>query len=243
MLVVPMGTKHSDLIWGIHMMASKLRDKNILVEFFHLNRHQDDIILFEDLDWLAQLNVLMDRMAKSKLDRLAQAPIAQSPDGIQFEGWSCMVDGVKATIDLTVAILHFTHSRPMIEYLVDPHHDWMDESAFHLVDWSVVCGSLLGFSPLFRMWASKHISRYCGVGCMQLRWGFWDHDQCPCCKQPDEMMTHLLLCRHSGMTLTWEMGINTIREWLEEVDTHAKIVECLMDGRESVDSSSFNGST
>ena len=54
---------------------------------------------------------------------------------------------------------------------------------------------------------------------MQLRWGFWDHNHCPCCHQPDEMTTHLFLCRHSGMTLTWETGIDIISDWLRGGNT------------------------
>ena len=59
--------------------------------------------------------------------------------------------------DLTVAVLQTTHSILMTEYLADPHHDQMDAAVFHLVDWTAVRESLLGFSPLFRMWASRHV--------------------------------------------------------------------------------------
>ena len=56
----------------------------------------------------------------------------------------------------------------MISYLLDPKRNRMSVAAFDLIDWSVVWESLLGFAPLFHMWASKHVSRYCAVGHMQI---------------------------------------------------------------------------
>ena len=80
--------------------------------------------------------------------------------------------------------------------------------------------ALLDFSPLFRMWALKHVSCYCPVGHMQLCWCFWDHTRCPCCQQDDEMTTHLLTCPHTGMTTTWLLNVTLLQQWLEDCDTH-----------------------
>ena len=88
--------------------------------------------------------------------------------------------------------------------------------------------ALLDFSPLFRMWASKHVSCYCLVGHMQLRWCFWDHACCPCCQQDDETTTHLLTCPHTGMTTTWLSNVTLLQQWLEDCDTHPDIVFCLI---------------
>ena len=121
----------------------------------------------------------------------------------------------------------------------------MSVAAFDLIDWSVVQESLLGFVPLFRMWALKHVSRYCAVGHMQIQWGFWDHDRCPCCHLPNEMTTHLLLCQHPGMKLTWSIQVDTIKDWMEEVDTHPNIIECfivMLMTRDSNDSFAANSS-
>ena len=88
--------------------------------------------------------------------------------------------------------------------------------------------ALLDFSPLFRLWASKHVSHYCSVGHMQIWWQFWDHDRCPCCQQEDETTTHLLICPHTGMTSTWLSNVTLLHQWLEEVDTHPDITLCFV---------------
>jgi hypothetical protein len=100
----------------------------------------------------------MDRAAKDWIDHLAQVPFSHTPDIIQFEGWSCTINGVKMTLDPTNAVLCKIHSGPMSAYLSDPKCSHMDSMAFDLVDWSAVCSSLSGFAPLFWMWASKHVS-------------------------------------------------------------------------------------
>ena len=227
-LNISIQTKHANIIWAIRVMVSKFKELSISVKFFHLEGHQDDFLPFEELDCPAQLNVLMDRAAKAKIDILAQGIIHPTPPGIQFEGWTCTIDGVKATTDPLDAIMRAIHKGPMISYLLDPKRNRMSVAAFDLIDWSVVWESLLGFAPLFRMWASKHVSRYCAVGHMQIRWGFWDHDHCPCCHLPNEMTTHLLLCQHPGMKLTWSIQVDTLKDWMEEVDTHPNIIECFI---------------
>ena len=88
--------------------------------------------------------------------------------------------------------------------------------------------ALLDFSPLFRLWALKHVSHYCSVGHMQIWWRFWDHDCCPCCQQEDETTTHLLICPHTGMTSTWLSNVTLLQQWLEEVDTHPDITLCFV---------------
>lgn len=228
-LVVPVGIKHSDLIRAIRMVVSKLKDRSITVEFFHIDGHQDDYVEFDDLDRPSQINVLMDTAAKARIDRMAAGPITHPPDRIQFEGWSCHVQGIKMTSDATRSILRVIHAGPMIDYLSSERRNRMSAEAFPLVDWMAVGDAMSKSPPLFRMWASKHNSRYCGVGHMQHIWGFWDHDRCPCCQQPDETTTHLLLCPHAGMTLTWQIEVDTVKEWLEQVDTHEDIITCLSD--------------
>jgi hypothetical protein len=64
---------------------------------------------------------------------------------------------------------------------------------------------------------------------MMIHWGFWDHDCCPCCHQADETTTHLLICPHSGAALTWQLEVDSLKEWLEDSDTHPAIASCIID--------------
>ena len=175
----------------------------------------------------------MDAATKVHLDQLASAPFIPTPLDIKFEHWSCWIKGVKMMMDAMTKILWVVHESAMKDYLADPHHDHMSLAAFNLVDWTSVWSALLDFPPLFRLWASKHVSHYCPVGHMQIRWQFWDHDHCPCCQQDDEMTTHLLMCPHFGMRSTWFLNVTLLQQWLEEVDTHPDIIFCFIKTLES----------
>ena len=232
-LNVPIRTKHADLIRAIHLTIRKFKARSILVTLFHISGHQDDVVPFADLDCPLQLNVLMDAATKVTLDQLVSAPFVPTPSDIKFEGWSCWIKGIKMTIDAMTEILRVVHKLAMKDYLTDPHHNHMSLAAFDLVDWTLVWSALLDFSPLFHLWASKHVSHYCPVGHMQIWWQFWDHDHCPCCQQDDEMTTHLLMCPHFGMRSTWFSNVTLLQQWLEEVDTHLDIIFCFIKTLES----------
>ena len=227
-LNIPIWTKHADLIWAIRIVIQKLKEWSISVTPFHIDGHQDNFISFADLDHPLQLNILMDTTTKAKLDQLVSAPFIPTPSDIKFEGWSCWIKDVKMMTDVTTAVLWTIHEETMKGYLLDPHHNQMSFAAFKLVDWFSVQLALLDFSPLFQLWALKHVSHYCSVGHMQIRWRFWDHDRCPCCQQEDETTTHLLTCPHAGMTSTWLSNVTLLHQWLDEVDTHPDITLCFV---------------
>jgi hypothetical protein len=64
-LRVPSHHAHADLICGIHTIKSQL--PIYVITFEHIYSYQDDNILFCNLPWLAQLNVLADQQAKQEL--------------------------------------------------------------------------------------------------------------------------------------------------------------------------------
>lgn len=223
-LNVPMSTKHVDLIRAIRTIVSELP---ILVTFFHIDGHQDKFVPFASLDRPAQLNVMMDATAKDYIDELAAGGNDPAPSEIRMEGWSCIVGDVKTTTDPTDVILHSIHRNSMKEWLARPEHLRLTAEGFEEVDWEAVRDAMLSFPQLFQMWASKHMAHFCAVGRMMRNWGFWDHDRCPCCHQPDETTTHILLCRFPGMTDNYNNQAELIIDWLTSYGTHPDVLTCL----------------
>ena len=87
---------------------------------------------------------------------------------------------------------------------------------------------------MFRVWASKHMSHFCGVGQIQKICGFWDHSKYPQCQQVHERTTHILVCSGNGARQEWTSWVTYLGLWLIKVDTHLSIQTCilgsLMDG-------------
>jgi hypothetical protein len=59
--------------------------------------------------------------------------------------------------------------------------------------------------------------------------GFWDHSQCPRCKQDIETTTHVLNCSDGSADLEWWCRVTNLGIWLLEVDTHPLIQKCITD--------------
>jgi hypothetical protein len=101
---------------------------------------------------------------------------------------------VKCTSDPAKQILWRIHYNAMKTFLAWPDHFCMSTAGFDLVDWDVIDLAMVGFPEMFRLWASKHMSHFCGVGRMQFICRFWDHSRCPRCQQDNETTEHVILC-------------------------------------------------
>jgi hypothetical protein len=93
-------------------------------------------------------------------------------------------------------------------FLAHPDHLRMSTTGFDLVNWDVVEKAMNGFPEMFRLWAAKHMSHFCGTGQMQLICGFWDHSRCPRCQQDNETTMHILLCNGHGANQEWINHVN-----------------------------------
>jgi hypothetical protein len=221
--------KHSDIIRAIRVIVSKLQSEHqVAVSFVKVKGHKADFVPFDKLTRPEQLNEIMDGRAKARVDRIVAEQIPPPPTSIKFEGWRCTIDEVKLTTDPSLPLLQRIHYAPMKAFLSRPDHLRMSENGFDLVDWQAVHRSLNDFPEMFRVWASKHMSRFCGVGRMQKTCGFWDHSRCPRCQEDNETTTHVLVCSGSGATQEWVDRVTNLGMWLIEVNTHPSVQQCIL---------------
>jgi hypothetical protein len=80
---------------------------------------------------------------------------------------------------------------------------------------------------MFRLWASKHMSHFCGVSRMQFACGFWYHSWCTRCQQDNETTEHVILCSGQGANQEWFNRVTNLGVWLIEEDTHPSIHCCI----------------
>ena len=242
-LKVALAKSNADLIRAIRRLRHELP---ITISFSHVKGHQDDELWFDKLTRVAQLNVLMDRLAKDFLLKLICLPLPTPPcpDTIRGEGWRCRVDGIKVMSDPEQQVLHSIFGNRMRQYLHERGR--LHQDAFPLVDWTSIGEASEEMPALFQLWTSKHVHHFCGVGKNMLRWGFWDHSRCPCCQTTVETTSHLLVCPSEKMLASWEKSVTNLESWLNSVETHPDITHCIVSTlRERDLSSSFarNSST
>ena len=96
------------------------------------------------------------------------------------------------------------------------------------VDWDANDDAFHSFPQLFRLWASKHVSGWCGVNSMRFAWKDSETHSCPHCNADHETTAHLPVCPAPKMQESWVSSITGLEVWLTMVDTHPDIQSCLL---------------
>jgi hypothetical protein len=235
-LKVGIQKKHVDMIRSIRRIKASL---TIKVLFQHVKGHQDSLRPFAELSRLSQLNVSMDKLAKSYLCHLLDKCNSTVPSNIHGEGWSCWIDHTKTTTDPTAQIRDHVFRQPMRDYL--HRKGKVDEHAFAEIDWAASGAAFDSFPQLFRLWATKHVSGWCGVNSMRFAWGMSETHHCPNCGSGHEMTAHIPVCPALSMQECWTDSIDGFEIWLTTVDTHPDIQQCILDTlRERSTTASFS---
>ena len=190
-----------------------MRKLNLRITFHHVEGHQDDDLAWVHLDRAAQLNVAMDIEAKNYLRMFVSSNLA-SPQRIPYEGWSLWTEDTKITGDIGDSVRQSESKAAFKGHLDRKHQLWAID--FNKVDWEATAAGLRHGSRVFRMWASKQASGFCGVGRMMKIMGFWDNDRCPCCKWQGvvETMDHVLQCRASSVRKAFDEQVEKFTSWL-----------------------------
>lgn len=222
-LRVPQKTKHADIIRAIRRLVKEIPVK---VNFEHVDGHQDRQKKMEQLGAMEQLNVLMDSRAKQHVEAILDMEERPSPDQrILMEGWQCWVQGIKITSDPGPAIRKLIFGRELKAHLIKKGR--LTSEGFELIDWEAIGDASKNLPALYRLWVTKHVSGFCGVGKMMKLWKFWEHNKCPCCQEENETTLHLIYCEDEGMIMTWQDSLEDLDTWLVEEKTAPKIAECI----------------
>jgi len=220
----PPNTSHLDLVRSIWT----LRDASPLsLSFRHVRGHQDDWVAVSCLDPLAQLNVGADALAKEHLRSLISHGHTTVHRPLAGEVWSCWLSSHKVIHDPHHIIPHHLGIRLAKEYLIQKQ--LFSPASFDLVDWTARQSATASLPDQLAMWAAKFLSGHCAVGRTMLRRKQWDHSNCPCCALPDETSRHVLLCSNPGARQVYSLGIASLRQWLEHMQTDPHITGCLCD--------------
>ena len=114
-------TRHVDLIRGIQCLQYVLSNiYGVEVTFQHVAGHQDDILHYNALPRLAQLNIDCDIAAKEALLSLVQNPHPVVEHPIFGEGWACYIPGHgKITKTPEVPLRQHILGRQLMSFQID----------------------------------------------------------------------------------------------------------------------------
>ena len=219
---VPPKQKHSDVLRAIRHVRRQL---TITIKFQHISAHQDDTVMYHNLDRSSQLNVDCDLLAKAGVRRFLNE---HTQDTLPHELVVIHVNNKKITGDIGQPLRDAVSMIAMKRHLID--NNTIVPMAFGVIDWEAVGKKMSTTGQQHKIWITKHVSGFCATNKMMYKRGLEDHTQCPCCKIPGivETTRHQAKCNDPERMLLWKDSVNDLKQWLPEKDTDPNLQELII---------------
>ena len=222
---------HFDIITSITIAISR---SPLTWTFNHVKGHRDDEVTEADLNDWEFWNTIADRHAKCKLSSTLRQPnwLLSRPIYSPYIRVLIHRPTNHGTQEYVVSKLSKTCTDSILSINIRKY--WQQKRFFtehskSSIDWLVARRSS-SCLPLYKqVWLSKWTTGICGVGKWLQRWKWQPHSDCPRCGQPDEDVTHVLLCNEITATSLWTSSIADLEEWLElnDCEPDMKLTICL----------------
>ena len=236
----PLKVKQSQS-YVISLIKQYIRDLPILVEYTHVFGHPDDILRWDQLTHVEQLNVLMDSLAK-------RAPLASIgnrifiDEDLPFEPFIIRCGQQKVRSSRVDAIYCWWGYRTARALFHNRMVNRLDHTLFDLVYWQGMDKVMnKKFSRRFRTWMAKHVSGCCGVNSFLSKWDKSGTDRCPSCNTRGETTAHVTICLDPARVEgdDYDKSIESMEQWLESNDTDPILAVMIQDYLEARGESSM----
>jgi hypothetical protein len=136
---------------------------------------------------------------------------------LPFDQLLLSVGGQKVTGSATKAILNYWGASEARQFFQSKQI--VNKRDFDLVYWDGM-ESVMGRIPeMFRVWVTKHVSRFCGTNRQLSKYDKTVRNVCPSCGRQDESTSHITRCKEEGRTKMFEASVESLVTWLRSVRT------------------------
>ena len=221
-----------DVIRGINKLRKNSNTKSSLR---HVKGHQDDNTNYYQLDRWAQMNVLVDTMAKQKLSETLSDETYHQQRTNTFPFDLCPISFCSDNkIPLDSIQSHLTKAIKTAAGRKRVRRHWRKKGKFttnneHNIDWPVVHRSHLALDKNKKKWLSKWMTGFCGVGKMMKIYGLQQHTKCPKCQQPNETTTHVIQCQSYGTHCLWSKLMRSFVTWIDKNEGPELLAQVIID--------------
>lgn len=165
----------------LHSILHLKHQLPIEISFSHVKGHQDNKSPISLLSWQAQLNLLVDKLAKDSLHQALQTSTQHNTHTLPFI--KCKIsytnkygNTFQIRNKLTNSLRYYIHKDQARAY-------WVRKKSFenteNNISWNLCSRSLLN-SPIHETrWLCKFSSGFCGVGKLLKCYKYQIHDHCP----------------------------------------------------------------
>jgi hypothetical protein len=168
----------------------------------------------------------MDTAAKVHWAETAQIVRPTAPSLSAFEGWHVLYKDRKLSRTEVALLYEAIHTPETEEYWVS--RKIIRNSSKRRIYWDGIGAASAKLRPSKRRWMVKHTTEIYGYGKWMKRWKFWNHDRCPCCRQPEDIQ-HIARCTHAGANAVWEDSTEKLSTWLNQQETHPGVAHLLLE--------------
>ncbi len=97
---------------------------------------------------------------------------------------------------------------------------------FYLVWWDGLGATMSGYPKMYRVWLTKHVSKFWGSNIQQLYWSKGLHSpKCDLCSVQDKYTMHICRCKDLGRDQLFQLRINELHSWIEStLGNHAVVM-------------------
>jgi hypothetical protein len=219
---LPENQKQADII---RSLCRSLAELPVKVQYEHVHGHQDDVIPFENLSLMEQLNVVADRDAKEVLFETVEHQQFITPDW-PYEGVRIYVGGEKVTSLIKTTLYNSWGRKIAKEIMVS--RGMVTEKDFDLIAFVVMREVMLAFPQMVRVWICKLVSDFAGMNHLLLHWQEDASNTCPCCGQMNETMHHVTTCPDPDRVEMFQESVLVMVEWLADADMDDELALALL---------------
>ena len=192
----------------------------ITLRFAHVKGHQDESTDIQFLSTPAQLNVMMDGLAKELAETTCHE---ETKDLLQhYLGFSLPhSNGYFIRQDFKKEIYNAIMTRRAHEY-------WMKKNRYkqqdiECIEWQLQAKAFASEKRGRQRNLTKWFSGWLGTGKNMKRWGLRYSGNCPFCGYPDEDTTHILKCQHDLPLKAWKAVLTTFDGKLIKLKTNFQL--------------------
>ena len=213
---ITVNTKQHDLLWDISYMAKKLP---IQIAFTWVKGHQNEVQIGNNQ--LARMNDVVDSVAKEFARYCMQHPLEQKDItyGNRYWNVSCGIHRMVNNIDKR--ILYHIHANELFEHLKKKYD--LNAKELAAIDWQALDRAMTNLTLSERLWTTKHVSHFNGLGKKMAQCHNWDSSACPRCMVHQEDHRHLISCSHESCQLVMGEGLLRLSKTLALWKTHPLI--------------------
>ncbi len=189
--------------------------------------HMDNVLEWQDLSRVQQLNVMCDTLAKAAVEnaiaRFTSDFHLKTPHSLPHENIAVFINSVKQTSDLTTQT-RYACGKHAAKHFLTTEMGWTIQQ-FAEVDWENLHLCLQTKPDGFRTWLSKQHSNFCATRVQTKQWFGTDDSRCPSCLQVEERAEHLCKCNNPERRRLLKEDTNDLVRWMSVGEnTHPDII-------------------